>query len=113
MTPTRPTMQDRALYDDLLTQFIQEQPDDTGRFSISQVCIYHGAPLDRRWFAGHVRGLIGSRCWNNRPFTILRSERVKSKGSDPQVYFHYAKKKPARPSAIKVLLPHEGVSQGL
>lgn len=94
MAPTRPTMQDRALYDDLLTQFIQEQPNDTGRFSISQVYIHHGVPFNKRWFAGRVKGLIGLRCSNNRSFTILRSERVRNEGSDPQIYYHYAKKKP-------------------
>jgi len=105
-------MEERAYFDDLLTQFILEQPDDTGSFRVSQVCTHLGVSINRRRFAGHVERLIGLN-QRNRPFAILRTERVG--GRDPGTFYHFKKKKPpsAKPSGVVILLPHEAVCRGL
>jgi len=88
-------MQERAFFDALLSQYIQAQPGDTGTFTVSQVRLYHGIPIKGRGFSGHIQRLIGTPSRGDRPFVILREQRV-TKGGDPYTVYHYAKKKPDR-----------------
>ncbi len=95
MSPTKPTMQERAFYDDLISQYIQEQPDDIGAFTVSHLRLFHGGPLNGTRVSGHLRRLIRILNRGGLPFVILREQRVR-KGSDVYTVFHYAKKTPGK-----------------
>ncbi|MDK2989855.1 MAG: hypothetical protein PWR16_1384 [Methanoculleus sp.] len=89
MAAKRPTMQGRAYFDSLLTRYIEEQPDDTGQFTLSQVRIGLGTSIDSRSFSAHLERAAATTRRGCRPFTIARvtrGARVKAGGYAHAVY---------------------------